>query len=161
MKKSKRFSVQIWTDGSCLRNPGVGGWAAVLVYGNHGRVLSGWAERATNNNMETKAVLAALQALKAPCRVELYTDSQYVVHGMRRVINGREMLKTNQELWAALRKEAVKHSIKVIRVDGHVGHKMNELADLEAFRAANVQDDRDQTHEDIYAYAASLKARKV
>lgn len=76
-------SVEIHTDGSCLGNPGPGGWAAVLRWGDHRKELAGGHARTTNNRMEILAVLRALESLKEPCAVDLYTDSQYVARAIR------------------------------------------------------------------------------
>ncbi|MCB0189929.1 MAG: hypothetical protein KDE31_36915, partial [Caldilineaceae bacterium] len=80
--------VLIYTDGGCIGNPGPGGWAAVLCYGEHEKELSGRYQDTTNNRMELRAAIEALDALKRPCAVDLYTDSSYVRNGITQWIHG-------------------------------------------------------------------------
>ena len=77
-------TVTIYTDGACSGNPGPGGWGAVLIYGEHQRELSGGEARTTNNRMELTAVISALEVLKEPCRVELWSDSKYVIDALEK-----------------------------------------------------------------------------
>lgn len=138
-------------DGSCLGNPGPGGWAAVLQSGAHEKVLSGAEPATTNNRMELTAAISALAALKAPSRVTLRTDSRYVVDGITKWVHGWKQRgwKTadkkpvaNQDLWLALDAAAARHQIEWEWVRGHAGDAANErvdqLAREEAGRAAGV-----------------------
>jgi ribonuclease HI len=135
--------VEVFTDGACLGNPGPGGWAALLRSGSHERMLTGGEPQTTNNRMELMAAIAALEALKRPCEVELTTDSRYVMQGIedwmpRWRANGwrtstRKPVK-NQDLWQRLDAAAGPHRIKWQWVRGHNGHPENERVD-EAARA--------------------------
>jgi len=136
--------VEIWTDGGCKPNPGPGGWAAILRFGPVERELTGSDPATTNNRMELSAAIAALEALKRPCRVVLHTDSEYVRNGMERWIKGwvrnnwrnaaREPVK-NFELWQRLLAAAKPHQIEWKWVRGHSGDEMNERADVLATMA--------------------------
>ncbi len=127
----RRTPVGIWTDGSTWpHNPGNGGCAAALVYQGDGILIAGHFPAATNNYMESLAVLKALERLVVPCQVELFTDSQYVYHGLRRICKG-EILKTHTELWremAAVIKTG-RHIILPFWVRGHAGDAYNCLVD--------------------------------
>jgi ribonuclease HI len=130
--------VEIFTDGACKGNPGPGGWGAILRSNGKERELSGGEALTTNNRMELMAAIEALNALKKPCHVQLWTDSNYVrdgitkwVHGWRR--NGwrtadRKPVK-NAELWQALIEAAQPHRVDWHWVKGHAGHPENERAD--------------------------------
>jgi ribonuclease HI len=130
--------VEIYTDGACRGNPGVGGWAAVLSTGGHEKEISGSDNHTTNNRMELQAVISALQALKRPVEVRLYTDSQYVRKG---VLEWLEQWKArgwktadkkpvkNQDLWEVLDREVAKHRIEWHWVKGHSGVAGNERCD--------------------------------
>jgi ribonuclease HI len=130
--------VVIYTDGACSRNPGPGGWAAILTYGDSCREISGGEAVTTNNRMELMAAIAALEALKQPSHVELHTDSEYVMKGITQWIHGwkrngwktksREPVK-NAELWQKLDEARQRHRIKWHWVRGHAGHPENERAD--------------------------------
>lgn len=131
-------SVEIFTDGACSGNPGPGGWGAILRYGESEKELNGGEKETTNNRMELIAAIRALEALKRPCSVDLYTDSAYVKDGISGWIEGwkRNGWKTaqkkpvkNAELWQALDAAAARHSIKWHWVKGHAGHPENERAD--------------------------------
>ncbi|MEL7228909.1 MAG: ribonuclease HI [Pseudomonadota bacterium] len=131
-------SVSIWTDGACSGNPGPGGWGALLRSGEHERELKGGEAKTTNNRMELMAAIEALNALKQPCEVALYTDSQYVKGGMTGWIFGwkKNGWKTsakkpvkNAELWQALDEAVARHKIQWHWVKGHAGHVENERAD--------------------------------
>ncbi|MEL6783654.1 MAG: ribonuclease HI [Pseudomonadota bacterium] len=131
-------SVSIWTDGACSGNPGPGGWGALLRFGEHERELKGGEAKTTNNRMELIAAIEALNALKQPCEVALYTDSQYVKGGMTGWIFGwkKNGWKTsakkpvkNAELWQALDEAVARHKIQWHWVKGHAGHVENERAD--------------------------------
>lgn len=137
--------VEIFTDGACLGNPGPGGWAAILRFGDTEKELSGAQPSTTNNQMEMQAVLSALLALKSPCRIDLYTDSQYVLRGMTEWVRGWQARgwKTasrqpvaNRELWEALVAAAAPHTIQWHWVRGHSGHPENERVDVLARTAA-------------------------
>ena len=137
--------VTIYTDGGAKPNPnGPGGWAALLIYGDHQKELSGGEPSTTNNRMELTAAISALEALKEPCIVALYTDSQYVKNGitdwMRNWIkNGwktaaKKPVK-NQELWQRLHAATQRHDINWQWVRGHAGNEHNERVDQLATEA--------------------------
>ena len=132
--------VTIYTDGACSGNPGPGGWGAILMYGAHKRELSGGEADTTNNRMELRAVIEGLQAIKRPCRITLYLDSQYVRQGITSWIHNwkRKGWKTadnkpvkNADLWQQL--DALVHNsphqIHWEWVKGHAGNPGNEKAD--------------------------------
>jgi ribonuclease HI len=135
---SDPVAVQIFTDGACSGNPGPGGWGALLRSGNTEKELSGGESQTTNNRMELMAAISALEALKRPCRVEIYTDSSYVKDGITRWIhnwrrNGwrtadRKPVK-NAELWQRLDTLMGTHEVDWRWVRGHAGHVENERAD--------------------------------
>ena len=142
-------NVTIYTDGSCLGNPGPGGWAAILELDGteHRREMSGGYARTTNNRMELRAVLFALGALKEPCAVELYTDSQYVCHAVEKgwlwgwkkrgwVKSDKKPVK-NVDLWKRLLAAKEPHSVTFHWVKGHDGHPQNERCDELATTAAD------------------------
>ena len=133
---SKR--VRLFTDGSCHGNPGPGGWAAVLEYGDQRREITGNDPATTNNRMEMMAVLEGLRALKGPCVVEVWTDSRYVVDGMKSWLAAwkKRGWKTaskqpvkNEDLWRALDLESARHTVTWHWVKGHDGHPQNERCD--------------------------------
>ena len=124
--------VLLYTDGSCLGNPGPGGWSAILQYGEHEKELVGGADHTTNNRMELTAVIEGLKALTRRCQVTVVTDSQYVAT----ILNGGKA-KANQDLVQQVRVQARRHEVIVQQVRGHNGHEMNELADQLAFTEAN------------------------
>jgi ribonuclease HI len=136
--------VDIFTDGACRGNPGPGGWAAILRYGETEKELSGGAAATTNNRMEMTAAIVALETLKRPCRVRLYTDSRYVKDGITQWLRGwkardwrtadKKPVK-NIDLWQRLDAAAAPHQVEWIWVRGHAGHPENERADALA-RAA-------------------------
>ncbi|NBN64423.1 ribonuclease HI [Microvirga tunisiensis] len=130
--------VTIYTDGACSGNPGPGGWGAILRFGPHERELSGGEADTTNNRMELTAAIEALNALKRPCRIDLYTDSVYVRDGITKWMfnwkrnNWRTADKKpvkNAELWQALDEAQRRHEISWHWVKGHAGHPENERAD--------------------------------
>lgn len=131
-------SVEIFTDGACKGNPGPGGWGAFLRYGNTEKKLFGGEANTTNNQMELKAAIEGLKALKEPCAVKLTTDSTYVKNGINQWIAGwkkngwrtsaRKEVK-NKELWVALDEQVSRHTVEWFWVKGHSGHPENELAD--------------------------------
>jgi len=132
--------VEIYTDGACKGNPGPGGWGVLMRSGAHQRELHGGEASTTNNRMELTAVIQALSALKRPCHVSLYLDSEYVRKGITEWIHGwkargwrtasREPVK-NVELWQALDRLVASggHRIEWHWVKGHAGHPGNERAD--------------------------------
>ena len=130
--------VVIYTDGACSGNPGPGGWGALLQFGGHERELKGGEPGTTNNRMEMLAAIAALEALKRPCLVNLYTDSVYLRDGITKWIvhwkrNGwktaaRKPVK-NVDLWQRLEAAIERHQITWHWVKGHAGHPGNEAAD--------------------------------
>ncbi|KFL35552.1 ribonuclease HI [Arenimonas donghaensis] len=131
-------SVEIHTDGACLGNPGPGGWAALLRHEGRERELAGGERETTNNRMELMAAIMALEALKAPCDVELSTDSQYVQKGIGEWLPNwiRRGWKTaagqpvkNQDLWVRLHDASKPHTVAWKWVKGHAGHVENERVD--------------------------------
>lgn len=130
--------VEIYTDGACSGNPGPGGWGALLRYNGHERELNGGDAETTNNRMELLAAIMALETLKRPCAVDLYTDSQYVRNGITQWIsrwktNGwRTSSKAevkNVDLWQRLDTVVATHEIEWHWVKGHSGHKENDRVD--------------------------------
>jgi ribonuclease HI len=143
--KSPAKRVVIFTDGACIGNPGPGGYGVVLQYGEHRRELSGGFRRTTNNRMELTAAIKALEALKEPCQVTLFSDSEYVVKGIMkgwarswRANSWRRLGKTvpNWELWNRLLELCEHHHVQVRWVEGHAGHLENERCDVLAVSAA-------------------------
>ena len=135
--------VEIYTDGACKGNPGPGGWGALLRSGRRERELFGGEPDTTNNRMELTAVIRALEALKRPCRVEVFTDSEYVKKGITEWLQAwkRRGWKTadrkpvkNEALWRRLDELADRHRIRWHWVRGHSGHADNERADALANR---------------------------
>jgi len=140
--------VEIFTDGACKGNPGPGGWGAILRSGSKERELSGGEKLSTNNRMELMAAIEALKALKQPCRVQLWTDSNYVRDGITKWIHGwrRNGWRTadkkpvkNAELWQALLDACEPHRIEWHWVKGHAGHPENERADALACAEAEAR----------------------
>ncbi|QET01163.1 MULTISPECIES: ribonuclease HI [Cupriavidus] len=135
--------VTIYSDGACKGNPGPGGWGAVLVAGGNEKELFGGENPTTNNRMELTAVIEALRALKRPCVVKVYTDSQYVQKGISEWIRGwkargwltaeKKPVK-NADLWQQLDELVQPHEISWHWVRGHNGHPGNERADALANR---------------------------
>ena len=131
--------VEIHTDGSCLGNPGPGGWAAVLRFGQHRKEISGGFAPTTNNRMEIIAVLRALELLTEPCCVDLYTDSQYVSKAIRDgwlkgwiargwITSAKKPVK-NRDLWERMAELLERHQVSFHWLKGHAGHKENERCD--------------------------------
>ena len=140
--------VEIFTDGACKGNPGPGGWGAILRSNGKERELSGGESPTTNNRMELMAAIEALNALKKPCHVQLYTDSVYVRDGITKWIHGwrRNGWRTsdkkpvkNTELWQALLEASAPHRIDWHWVKGHAGHPENERADALACAEAEAR----------------------
>ena len=141
--------IEIFCDGSSLGNPGPGGYGVILRYGSYEKELSRGYKITTNNRMELLGALAALSALKEPCKVTLYSDSNYVIQGMTAWRfswrkndwdNARKKNLKNLDLWQQLDKEAQKHDITWQWVKGHNGHPENERCDFLAKNAAKSQD---------------------
>ena len=143
-------AVALFCDGSCLGNPGPGGWAALLVVDKEGerveKMVTGGAPATTNNRMELSAAIGGLRALKRPCKVHVVTDSNYVIKGMkewrfgwvkRGWKNSANKPVENRDLWEELIAEAAKHEVTYEWVRGHAGHPENERVDAAALAAAN------------------------
>ncbi len=139
--------IDIFTDGACKGNPGVGGWGAWLVAGEHQKELCGGELNTTNNRMELRAVIEALNALKRPSDVVVHTDSKYVQQGISEWIEGwkkrgwRKADKSpvlNVDLWQALDEARLRHTIEWRWVKGHAGHAGNERADELANRGVEI-----------------------
>ena len=137
-------TVTLYTDGACRGNPGPGGWGVYLRYGRHEKHLHGYETLTTNNRMELTAAIEGLKALKRPCRVELNTDSKYVMHGITEWLAGwkRKGWKTaagkpvkNDDLWRELDRQSARHDVDWHWVKGHAGIHGNEVADGLANRA--------------------------
>ena len=137
MNKELKF-IEIYTDGACKGNPGLGGWGAILIYHDHKKEICGSEKDTTNNIMELTAVIKALDLLKEECHVILTTDSNYVKDGITDWINNwksngwqtanKKPVK-NQDLWEKLDLLSSKHFIEWKWVKGHSGNPGNELAD--------------------------------
>lgn len=133
----ERKRVEIYTDGGCRPNPGKGGWAAILRYGDREREISGGEANTTNNRMELTAAVRALEALKRPCRVVIHTDSEYLQKGITTWLhnwkrNGwkrKEGSLKNKDLWQRLDRMAQQHEIEWRWLRGHAGHALNERCD--------------------------------
>ena len=147
---SGRKSVAVYTDGSCLGNPGPGGWAALLRYGATEKTLSGGFARTTNNRMELFAAIMALEALREACSVDLYTDSRYLrdavekgwLHSWKKKgwkTADKKPVK-NQDLWERLSPLLARHTVRVHWLEGHAGHAENEAMDLLARSEAGKTD---------------------
>lgn len=143
-----RKHVRIYSDGSCLGNPGPGGYGVVLVYGDNRKELSLGFRLTTNNRMELLAAIVGLEALKQPCKVTLTSDSQYMRQGITQWIrnwkrNGwRTASKApvkNADLWRRLDEAAQRHEVEWKWVKGHAGHKENERCDTLARTAAETR----------------------
>ena len=131
-------SIDAFTDGACKGNPGPGGWGALLRWQDHEKELCGGEPHTTNNRMELMAAIQALESIRQPCEVNLYTDSTYVMQGISQWIDGwkRKGWKTaskkpvkNQDLWQRLDRARQAHQVHWHWVKGHAGHEGNERAD--------------------------------
>ncbi|MDA8432981.1 MAG: ribonuclease HI [Nitrospiraceae bacterium] len=138
MKNADKTFVEIYADGACSGNPGVGGFGAILRAGEKERELSGCEQLTTNNRMELMAVITALEALKRPCKVKVTTDSNYVVKGMTEWLaswrknhwrNSQKKEVMNRDLWERLLKASGPHEVSWVWVKGHNGHTENERCD--------------------------------
>ena len=138
--------VEVFTDGACSGNPGPGGWGAILRYNGREKELSGGEANTTNNRMELSAVIFALEALKEPCKVILYSDSQYVCNALKLGwakkwksqgwMRNKKDPALNPELWDKLLALCEVHEVEVNWVKGHAGHPENERCDRLAVAAA-------------------------
>ena len=140
-----RKTVNIYTDGACSGNPGPGGWGVILEFGGHRKELSGYMAGTTNNRMELFAAISGLGALKEPCNVNLYSDSNYLVQAFNdhwidnwkkngwKTSGGGKV--ENQDLWFILSAQTTKHHVVFIKVKGHADHPENNRCD-ELARAA-------------------------
>ena len=131
--------VAIYTDGACSGNPGPGGWAAILIYGDSKKEISGGNKKTTNNIMELTAILEGLKALKFECDVEVYSDSAYSVNAFNqgwiynwikkgwRIADGSPV--KNKEIWQEIYELTKKHNVKFIKVKGHSDNELNNRCD--------------------------------
>jgi len=140
--------VKLITDGSCLGNPGPGGWAYILRYNGHKREMCGYAQHTTNNRMELTAAIEGLRALKERCTVEIVTDSEYVKNGISTWIHGWKRKNwvtstkkpvVNRDLWEELDKLAAGHDAVWVWTKGHASHEDNNRCDELAQMAAREQ----------------------
>ncbi len=138
--------VNIYTDGACKGNPGAGGWSAILEYEGREKELCGGEKSTTNNRMELTAAIEGLKALKSPCVVDLYSDSQYLVNAINKGWLASWKLKgwkkadkskvLNDDLWKELDELLSTHDVTFIWVRGHDGHAYNERCDTLASNKA-------------------------
>ena len=141
--------VIIYTDGACSGNPGPGGWGCVLIHGQRVKELSGGEVDTTNQRMELQAAVSALSALKQPCRVQLYSDSAYLINGFRQHwldkwqsngwLNAKRQPVENQDLWRPLLELSHVHQVEWLKVKGHAGDHYNEICDQLARKALKSQ----------------------
>lgn len=132
-------SVEIYTDGACSGNPGVGGWCAILIYNGIEKIVSGYSKLTTNNRMELFAIVQGLGALKQPCEVKLYSDSAYAINALNegwlerweksgwRTADKKEV--KNTDLWMDLSIRASGHRVTFIKVKGHSDNVYNNRCD--------------------------------
>lgn len=140
--------VRLITDGSCLKNPGPGGWAAILRYKRHKKEMWGCSPQTTNNRMELTAAIEGLRALREDCEVEVVTDSEYVKNGITSWIHAWKRKKwmttekkpvVNQDLWQELDELATRHKTTWTWTKGHASHADNNRCDELASHAAKKQ----------------------
>jgi len=157
--------VQLITDGSCLKNPGPGGWAAILRCGPHQKELFGSSPHTTNSRMEMAAAIEGLRALKEPCEVEVVTDSEYVKKGITEWIVGWKLRNwltkdkkpvLNKDLWMALDGLVSHHTVRWTWTRGHASHAGNNRADELAAQAAAAQTFSKGTKRDVQLPAYDL-----
>jgi len=154
MSNATRKLVRLYSDGACLGNPGPGGYGAILKYEGAVKEMSGGYRLTTNNRMELLGVIAGLESLKEPCDVLAFSDSEYVVKGLKLGwakkwrangwLKGDRKPAINSDLWARLLDLCEKHDVKIDWVRGHAGHPENERCDFLAVQAAksdNLQSD--------------------
>lgn len=148
--------IEIFTDGSCLGNPGPGGIGVLLRYRHHEKTLSQGYYLTTNNRMELRAVIIALNSLTEPCAVTIYSDSQYMKNGITKwIFNWKKnawksstgKAVKNQDLWIALDKAIQPHQIHWQWVKGHAGHRENEICDQLAKQGANNPNQTDEGYQ--------------
>lgn len=135
-------NVDLYSDGACSGNPGPGGWAAILIFGPHKKEIYGYEPRTTNNRMEMTAVLMGLRALKEPCRVTVYSDSELVVKAfndgwMDKWLknNFKQGNVKNIDLWKQILEEIKSHTVKWVWVKGHADNALNNRCDELARKA--------------------------
>ena len=131
--------VIIYTDGACSGNPGPGGWGTILMYKDSKKEISGYKEETTNNVMEITAVIEGLKLLKEPCKVQIYSDSAYVVNAFREHWienwikknwqNSKKEPVKNKELWLELYALVKQHEVEFIKVKGHADNEFNNRCD--------------------------------
>ncbi|MCR4941635.1 MAG: ribonuclease HI [Campylobacter sp.] len=133
-------TICLFSDGSCLKNPGFGGWAYILEYKGVSKEMCGAQADTTNNQMELRAVIEGLKALKEPCKVELFTDSSYVANSINLWLGGwlAKNFKNvkNSDLWREYLAVSSKHSVKANWLKAHNGHPQNERCDTLARQSA-------------------------
>jgi len=131
--------VTIYTDGACSKNPGPGGWGAILMYGEHKKEIAGYAPSTTNQRMELTAVIEALKQLKEPCQVKVYSDSAYLINAFNQDWlvnwqrngwkNSQKQDVENQDLWKELLVLVKRHRVTWIKVKGHADNIYNNRCD--------------------------------
>ena len=145
--------VQIYTDGACSGNPGPGGWGAILMYGEAKKELSGGEPVTTNNRMELTSVITALEALREPCEVALYTDSQYISNAVnlgwlaswqKRGWTRKGGAVKNPDLWIKLAPLLEKHNVTFVWIKGHAENEHNNRCDELAVKESRKQRDGQQ-----------------
>ncbi len=134
-----RKQIKIYTDGACSGNPGPGGYGAILMYGDNVKEISGGEKETTNNKMELMAAIVALETLKEPCDVELYSDSAYLVNAYnqnwiegwkkKNWKNSSKQDVKNRDLWERLEKQTTIHNVRFIKVKGHSDNEFNNRCD--------------------------------
>ncbi|MCX2683287.1 ribonuclease HI [Campylobacter sp. MIT 21-1685] len=133
-------TIELYTDGSCLNNPGFGGWAYILRFGEYEKTESGAEENTTNNRMELLAIIKALEVLKEPCEILLFTDSKLMVQSINEWLDSWIQKdfkgKKNVDLWKQYLHKAQIHKMKAFWIKAHNGHKYNERCDFLARTAA-------------------------
>ena len=138
MTEKEKTLVEIFADGACSGNPGIGGYGAILRYGKEMKEISGCDLHTTNNRMELMAVIEALRQLRRPCRIRVVTDSNYVVKGMtewmpgwirRNWMNSKKKPVLNRDLWEMLLELSESHETEWAWIKGHSGHRENERCD--------------------------------
>ncbi len=148
-ERAELQEVTIHTDGSCIGNPGPGGYGVVLEFGHHQRTISGGYRLTTSNRTEMMALIVGLKALKRRCKVTIYSDSEILVDGIKKRTayksraNGlkvRRKVKCNEDLWREILDLCGRHVVELVWLPGHSGHRGNELADQLA-KAATRGDD--------------------
>ena len=132
--------ITLYTDGSCIGNPGPGGYAYILIYGDLKKEFSGFEDNTTNNRMELTAVIKGLNQIKEPCEVTIYTDSAYVLNAFEqdwitnwqlkgwRTTNKKDVL--NKDLWLQLLDAMSRHKVSWVKVKGHADNELNNRCDI-------------------------------